>query len=68
MVTDTLIPFMCRLRSRDSFNKISYFFGVSRETAKQTKFRVQGYMLYKNPTASLPSHTNNRGISQDQVS
>jgi hypothetical protein len=59
---------MCRLRSRDSFNKISYFFGVSRETAKQTKFRVQGYMLYKNPTASLPSHTNNRGISQDQVS
>ena len=47
--------------------KIGYFFGVSRDTAKRTKFRVQGYMLYKNPTGSLPSHTNHRGINQEQV-
>ena len=47
--------------------KIGYFFGVSRHTAKRIKFRVQGYMLYKNPTGSLPSHTNHRGISQEQV-
>ena len=59
--------FWLRLRSRDSVKKIGYFFGVSRETAKRTKFRVQGYMLYKNPTASLPSHTNHKGISQEQV-
>ena len=55
------------MRSRDSVRKIGYFFGVSRDTAKRTKFRVQGYMLYKNPTGSLPSHTNHRGINQEQV-
>ena len=36
-----------RFRSTDSYKKIGYHFGVSKRTATQVKWRVQGYMLFK---------------------
>lgn len=60
-----LIP--ARFRKRDSFEDIAEVFDISERTARRTKWRVQGYMLFKNPTASLPSHINHTGITQDQV-
>ena len=61
--------FWLRLRSRDSVKKIGYYFGVSRETAKRTKFRVQGYMLYI--LTSMPirvaAHTGARDMYLDQL-
>ena len=38
---------MCRFRSTDSYRKIGYHFGISKRTAAQVKWRVQGYMLFK---------------------
>ena len=56
-----------RLRCTDSYRKIGYHFAVSKQTATRVKWRVQGYMLYKNPLGSLPSHVTSFGLTEDQV-
>ena len=56
-----------RLRCTDSYRKIGYHFGVSKQTATRIKWRVQGYMLYKNSLGSLPSHVTSHGLTEDQV-
>ena len=62
-----ILLYLWRFRSTDSYAKIGYQFTVSEQTAIRTKWRVQGYMIYRNPTGSLPSHINHTGITEDQV-